>query len=171
MSTVNGKRIIVTGGAQGLGAAICKTLAEDGAIVIAVDLNEEKLHKTIDEIREAGGVADSYVMNVADEKDVNEKIRKIMDVHERIDVLINNAGIDYTKSIEALSNDEWNRVIAVNLTGPFNVSKAVYTHMKNNGGGHIVNIASTAAKRTWPNASAYHASKWGLLGFCHALSV
>jgi len=57
----------------------------------------------------------------------------------------------------------------VNLCGPFNVSKAVYTHMKQNGDGHIVNIASTAAKRAWPNASAYHASKWGLLGLSHAL--
>jgi short-subunit dehydrogenase len=60
-------------------------------------------------------------------------------------------------------------VIEVNLTGPFNVSKAIYPFMKKNGSGHIVNITSTAAKRAWPNASAYHASKWGLLGFSHAL--
>src|SRR5205085_9733079 len=85
--------------------------------------------------------------------------------------VINNAGIDYTLAIYEIANDQFQQVINVNLVGPFNVSKAVYSHFKGNGSGHIVNIASTASKRAWPNASAYHASKWGLLGLSHALHV
>lgn len=169
MNNVNGKVILVTGSAQGLGAAICKTMAEDGAKVIATDVNESKLEKMVKETSGSGGNIKSFAMNVADEKNVEEVILKIIDEYGHIDAVINNAGIDFTKSIEEISYDEWNKVIQVNLTGPFNVSKAVYPFMKKNGSGHIVNITSTAAKRAWPNASAYHASKWGLLGLSHAL--
>ena len=166
---VNGKIILVTGGGQGLGAAICRTMAEDGAKVIAADVNNAKLENIVNEITDSGGNIKSYKMNVGDEKNVEEVISEIIDEYRHIDAVINNAGIDFTKSIEEISYEEWNKVIQVNLTGPFNVSKAVYPFMKKNGSGHIVNITSTAAKRAWPNASAYHASKWGLLGFSHAL--
>ncbi len=169
MSHVTDKVILVTGGGQGLGAAICKTLAEDGAIVIPVDVKADKLEKIVADIKEEGGKAEGFIMNVADEKNVQEVIRQVIDKHGKIDAVINNAGVDYTKSVEEFQYEEWKRVIDINLCGPFNVSKAVYTHMRENGSGHIVNIASTASKRAWPNASAYHASKWGLLGFSHAL--
>lgn len=169
MNTVNGKAIVVTGGGQGLGAAICKTLAEDGATVIATDINTENLKKIEEEIKRTGGHIESYQMNVADVNNVVEVMDKIIDTFGRIDAVINNAGIDYTLAIDEISNDQFQQVINVNLVGPFNVSKAVYSHFKLNGSGHIVNIASTASKRAWPNASAYHASKWGLLGLSHAL--
>ncbi len=169
MSHVTDKVILVTGGGQGLGAAICKTLAEDGAIVIPVDVKADKLEKIVADITEEGGKAEGFIMNVADEKNVQEVIRQVIDKHGKIDAVINNAGVDYTKSVEEFQYEEWKRVIDINLCGPFNVSKTVYTHMRENGSGHIVNIASTASKRAWPNASAYHASKWGLLGFSHAL--
>lgn len=169
MKNVSGKVILVTGGGQGLGTAICKTMAEDGAIVVATDVNEKKLEDLAKEITGLGGKIKSYRMNVADEKNVENVMNAVIKEFERIDAVINNAGIDFTKSIEELSFEEWNKEIAVNLTGPFNVSKSVYPFMKKNGKGHIVNITSTAAKRAWPNAAAYHASKWGLLGFSHAL--
>jgi len=169
MNTVAGKIILVTGGAQGLGAAICSTLAADGALVIATDLNMDKLDALIDDIEAKGGKAEGYCMDVSDPISVEQTVDEVVRDHGRIDALINNAGIDYTKPIDELSFGEWNRVIAVNLTGPFNVSKVVFPYMKKMGMGHIVNIASTASKRAWPNASAYHASKWGLLGFSHAM--
>ncbi|MDB5191327.1 MAG: family NAD(P)-dependent oxidoreductase [Segetibacter sp.] len=169
MNTVNGKVIVVTGGGQGLGAAICRTLAQDGATVITVDVKQQNLENIVAELKEAGGNCEGYPMNVADEKNVEEVIQQIISAHGRIDVVVNNAGVDHTLSIEEISHAQFKQVIDVNLIGPFNVSKAVYTHMKQNGSGHIVNIASTAAKRCWPNASAYHASKWGVLGFSHAL--
>jgi NAD(P)-dependent dehydrogenase (short-subunit alcohol dehydrogenase family) len=87
----------------------------------------------------------------------------------RLDILVNNAGTDVTVPIDELSEADWLRVIGTNLNGPFLLAKHAAAHMRSHGGGHIVNIASTAAKRAWPNASAYHASKWGLLGLSHAL--
>ncbi len=84
---------------------------------------------------------------------------------------MNSAGIDYTVPVDEMSVEQWDRVIAVNLRGPFLVSKAALPVMKRQGGGHIVNIASTAATRAWANAAAYHASKWGLLGFSRSLGV
>jgi NAD(P)-dependent dehydrogenase (short-subunit alcohol dehydrogenase family) len=87
----------------------------------------------------------------------------------RLDILINNAGTDVTLPIDELSEEDWLRVIGTNLNGPFLLARRAAQHMRANGGGDIVNVASTAAKRAWPNASAYHASKWGLLGLSHAL--
>src|SRR3954447_12093083 len=169
MNTVKDKVIIVTGGGQGLGAAICRTLAEDGATVIPVDIQMDKLEVITAELKSKGSNVEGFEMNVADEKSVEKTIQQIIEKYKKIDAIINNAGIDFTLSVEEISYTQFHREIDVNLCGPFNVSKAVYTHMKQNGSGHIVNIASTAAKRAWPNASAYHASKWGLLGLSHAL--
>jgi NAD(P)-dependent dehydrogenase (short-subunit alcohol dehydrogenase family) len=89
----------------------------------------------------------------------------------QLDILINNAGTDVTKAVEELSVDEWQHVLSVNLTGPFIMSRRALGLMSERGEGAIVNVVSTAAKRTWANASAYHASKWGLLGLSHALHV
>jgi NADP-dependent 3-hydroxy acid dehydrogenase YdfG len=89
----------------------------------------------------------------------------------RIDVLVNNAGTDVTRPFDEIAPDEFDRVIDVNLRGPVVMTRAVLPHLRAAGSGHIVNVTSTAAKRAWENASAYHASKWGLLGFSHALHV
>lgn len=168
MNKIGNKVIVVTGGGQGLGAAICRTLAKEKAIVVPVDIQTGKLNEITEEIRSNGGLADGFVMDITHPENVETVVQDIVSTHGRIDAVINNAGIDFTKSIEAFSYDEWHKVIEVNLCGAFNVAKAVYPYMKKNGG-HIINIASTASKRAWPNASAYHASKWGLLGFSHAL--
>lgn len=140
-----------------------------GAIIAATDVNTALLQESVDELTSRGGKAAAYTMDVTDEKNVEETIMAIVREHGKVDALINNAGVDYTKSIEEISYEEWRKVIEVNLTGPFIATKAVYPHMKKNGSGHIVNITSTACKRAWPNASAYHASKWGLTGFSHAI--
>lgn len=171
METVKDRVILVTGGGQGLGAAISKALAADGAIAIPVDIRQEGIQHVCLEINQNGGCADSYLMDVTNEANVDEVIQKVVEKYGRLDAVVNNAGIDFTKSVEELSHAEWNKVICVNLCGPFNVAKAAYRHLEKNGNGHIVNIVSTAAKRAWANASAYHASKWGLLGFSHALHV
>jgi NAD(P)-dependent dehydrogenase (short-subunit alcohol dehydrogenase family) len=171
MTTVKDRIILVTGGGQGLGAAISRNLAAAGATVIAVDVKPDGVKSISSEITSTGGSAFHYIMDVSDQHSVQEVIGQIVKDHGRLDAVINNAGIDYTKPIEELEFEEWSRVINVNLSGPFNVSKTVFPYMTKSGGGHIVNIASTAAKRAWANASAYHASKWGLLGFSHALHV
>lgn len=165
------KVIVITGGAQGLGAAIATTLSADGAIIIATDIHAGNLKNIVGKISKEGGQCHDYIMDVSDQRDVENVISSIVREHHRIDAVINNAGVDVTKSIEEISYEEWNKVIDVNLSGPFNVSKASYPYMAGNRRGHIINIVSTASKRAWPNASAYHASKWGLLGLSHALHV
>jgi NAD(P)-dependent dehydrogenase (short-subunit alcohol dehydrogenase family) len=100
---------------------------------------------------------------------VDECVEAVLGRYGRLDILVNNAGVDVTLPVDELSVEQWDRIIDTNLRGPFLLSRRVLAHMKSRRTGHIVNIASTASRRAWPNASAYHASKWGLLGFSHAL--
>lgn len=169
MTSLKDKVVLITGAGQGLGAAICKTLSKAGAVVALADIKPDGLKKTAKEVTDTGCEAHTYVLDVSDIESVERVISDVIKDCGRLDFVINNAGIDYTKSVEEISYEEWGKVVDVNLKGPFMVSKAVFPHMKQNGSGHIVNIVSTAAKRAWENASAYHASKWGLLGFSHAL--
>lgn len=165
------KVIVVTGGGQGLGACICHSLSAAGAVSIPVDIALNKVERLVKEIKTAGNRSHGFLMDVSDEKNVDHVLKQVIKEYGKIDAVINNAGVDVTKSVEELSFEEWDKVIDVNLKGPFVVSKLAFQYLSQNGGGHIVNIASTAAKRTWANASAYHASKWGLLGLSHALHV
>jgi NAD(P)-dependent dehydrogenase (short-subunit alcohol dehydrogenase family) len=144
------KLALVTGGAGGLGTALCRELGDAGYEVVAADLRPPR-----------GGLE----LDITREPDV----LKAFEALGRLDVLVNNAGVDYTLPIEELTLKQWDAVIGVNLRAPFLLSKHAARLMKRQGGGHIINIASTAAKRAWPDASAYHASKWGLLGLSHAL--
>jgi NAD(P)-dependent dehydrogenase (short-subunit alcohol dehydrogenase family) len=133
-----------------------------------VDVRRHAAESVADELAECGR-ASALELDVADEASVDTAVRSVIEAHGRIDVLVNNAGIDVTLSLGELTVPDWDRVVGVNLRGPFLLSRCVLPWMEKQGSGHIVNIVSTAAKRTWPNASAYHASKWGLLGFSHAL--
>ncbi|HZG39429.1 MAG TPA: SDR family oxidoreductase [Nodosilinea sp.] len=166
-----GKVAIVTGGASGLGAATCRCLAAAGLNVIVADLRHDQATALAAEIEADAGQAIALGLDVARPDSASALLDQVRDRYGRIDVLINNAGIDVTESIEDLTTDQWQQVIGVNLNGPFYMAKAVFPHMRQSGGGHIINIVSTAAKRAWANASAYHASKWGLLGLSQALHV
>jgi NADP-dependent 3-hydroxy acid dehydrogenase YdfG len=121
------------------------------------------------ELETNGKKVQPLVLDVCNEVMIERAIQRIRTDHGRLDVLVNNAGTDRTVSVEDLPVEDWDRVIATNLRGPFVLSKYALPIMKEQGRGHIVNIVSTAARRAWPNAAAYHASKWGLLGFSHAL--
>jgi NAD(P)-dependent dehydrogenase (short-subunit alcohol dehydrogenase family) len=171
VTELKGKVALVTGGGQGLGAAICQVLGEAGVIVAVADVRAEQAEKVTREIGFGDGKAFALQLDVSDEKQAEEGIRQTLDKCGRLDFLINNAGIDRTVSVEELTVADWDRIMLVNLRGPFVMSKLALPVMREQGRGHIVNIASTAAKRAWANAAAYHASKWGLLGFSHALHV
>jgi NAD(P)-dependent dehydrogenase (short-subunit alcohol dehydrogenase family) len=171
MNELSGKVALVTGGGRGLGEAICRSLAEAGATIIAADIRPDLVEQVAADLRQTGCQAQALSLDVSDAGQIERAVHQAREEHGRIDVLVNNAGIDVTVSIEELGIDDWDRVLAVNLRGPFLLSKYAFSLMKEQGGGHIVNIISTAAKRAWANASAYHASKWGLLGFSHALHV
>src|SRR5436189_364153 len=171
MQSLSGKVALVTGGGQGLGEAICLTLAEAGAVVVAADIRKEQADRVVQAIQAIDGKAMSLHLDVSDAVQAEQAIQHTLQACGRLDVLINNAGTDRTVSIEELSVEDWDRVLSINLRGPFVLSNLAFPHMKQQGGGHIINVASTAAKRAWANAAAYHASKWGLLGFSHALHV
>jgi NAD(P)-dependent dehydrogenase (short-subunit alcohol dehydrogenase family) len=165
MASLEGKWVLVTGGGRGLGAAICRELAHAGARIVAADLSVEGARQVAESIRGAGGHATALQLDVTQEAQAADALRSL----ERIDVLVNNAAIDFTLPAAELALEQWDAVIRVNLRGPFLMAKLAAGRMRRQGGGQIVNIASTASKRAWANASAYHASKWGLLGLSHAL--
>lgn len=171
MNELQGKVALVTGGGRGLGEAICRVLGSAGATVIVADIRQETGQKVAQEINAGGGAAAAIALDVTDDEQAKAVIESVCQQHDRLDILINNAGVDVTLPVDELPLDDWNRVMRVNLGGPFIMSRHALVAMKQQGSGHIVNVASTASKRAWANASAYHASKWGLLGFSHALHV
>jgi NAD(P)-dependent dehydrogenase (short-subunit alcohol dehydrogenase family) len=162
---------LITGGAQGLGAALANTLGSAGATVIVADLNRERAVAYAQTLKEQDRQALALYLDVRDVAQAREALDTVTTTYGSIDILINNAGIDRTTSIVELDFAEWDDIMATNLRGPFVLSKLVLPLMQRQGHGQIVNIVSTAAKRAWANAAAYHASKWGLLGFSHALHV
>jgi len=164
-----GKSILVTGGGSGLGAALCRTLVQSGANVMVGDYKYDNARAVAESLRSENGSAQSMEFDVSDPASAERAVASTIEAFGRIDALVNNAGTDVTAPIEELSYEQWDRVMRTNLYGPYLLSKAAAARMRHQGGGHIINIASTAAKRAWPNASAYHASKWGLLGFSHAM--
>ncbi|WKZ15130.1 MAG: SDR family oxidoreductase [Candidatus Jettenia caeni] len=171
MNELKGNVALVTGGGRGLGEAICRMLGESGATVVLTDIREELVKKIADDLRIKSIESMALPLDVGDEQQAEEAVNQVVARYGHLDILINNAGIDVTLPVDEISVADWDRIIRVNLRGPFLMSKYALSVMKQRGRGNIVNIVSTAAKRTWANASAYHASKWGLLGFSHALHV
>ena len=166
---LTGKTVFITGAASGLGAALAEVLADAGADIVVGDINHAKAAHVAGRLRDRGSRAFAIGFDVGDPASAQAAVASALDNFGRLDILINNAGTDKTLPIDELTADQWLNVINTNLNGPFLLAKHASAHMRAAGGGHIVNIASTAAKRAWPNASAYHASKWGLLGLSHAL--
>lgn len=169
MTDLQGKVALVTGGGRGLGAAICQVLGKAGVTVVAADIRENLVQQVAQEIEGAGGKALALRADISDPEQVDETMRRIDSQFGRLDILVNNAAIDITVPIEELSVDDWRRIVDINLSAPFLLSRAALPMMRRQKSGQIVNITSTAAKRAWPNASGYHATKWGLLGLSYAL--
>jgi len=164
-----GKNVIVTGGASGIGKAISATCASLGGTVLIADLNLPLAMETCNEI---GVVAKAFRIDMSKPEDIRIVVNEIIAEVGRIDVLVNCAGITSTSAFEDLSQAEWDRTIAINLTGTFAMTQSVFKHMKENGGGRILNISSVAAKLGGGllGTSAYAASKAGVIGFTKAVS-
>ena len=165
-----GQVALITGGSRGLGAAIAQVLGEAGMRVVLADLDVERARNRAAVLAEFDIQAMPMALDVADARQCEQAVADTVRELGRLDVLINNAAIDVTAPLSELSVEDWHRVLATNLSGPLLMAKFASARMFGQPrGGHIVNIASTASKRAWPNASAYHATKWGLLGLSHAL--
>ena len=138
----NNKIIVVTGGASGIGEAISKAFAAQGATVAVVDLEESKAMKIAEEL---GNSSRGFACDVANYESVNNVAAAIQDVYKKVDVLVNSAGIVALAPAENLSLDTWNRTININLSGTFFMSQAIGKLMLSQGSGKIVNMASQAA--------------------------
>jgi len=165
---------LVTGASRGIGRAIAERLARDGfTIAVNYARSSVEAEQVVTAIEACGGRAFALQADLGETGDVRRMVRDSVERCGRLDVLVNNAAIDITAPIAELAGADWERVIRTNLTGPFLMARHAAAAMTEGAprrvAGHIVNIASTASKRAWPNASAYHASKWGLLGLSHAL--
>jgi NAD(P)-dependent dehydrogenase (short-subunit alcohol dehydrogenase family) len=168
---LNGKVALITGAGSGLGEATALAFARAGGAVACVDLNGTAATRTATTITADGANAEAYTCNVADAEAVFATVAAAVKHFGRLDIVVNCAAVDFVVSVDEMSIEQWDRVLAVNLRGPFVVAKAALPTMKRQRAGHIVNIASTAAVRAWGNAAAYHASKWGLIGFGRGLGV
>lgn len=171
-NALKGRSVVITGGSRGLGAAIAQVLGAEGATVVLADLDLERAKAKAAELAKDGIEAVAEALDVGEESQVLELLQRVHDRFGRLDAVVNNAAIDITVPVAELHGFDWERIVSTNLSGPFYVAKHASALMGREspcGGGHIVNIASTASKRAWPNATAYHATKWGLLGLSHAL--
>ena len=170
--SLHGKTALITGASRGLGKAMALALAEAGAHVALVSRDEARLNETAAQIRNAGGAADVFVADVTDEAQVG-LLRDSAGAKfgDRLDILINNAGINLRKPITDFTLAEWNSVITTNLTSVFLLCRAFVPMMKGRDYGRIINMTSMMSHISLPGRTAYSASKSALLGFNKALAL
>lgn len=161
---------VVTGASQGLGKAIAIALAQNGAKVLCVARNAEKLADTVKEIEAAGGVSEAVPCDVTDRQAAADVVTGAKERHGRLDILVNNAGITRDKLMRGMSDEEWDDVIATNLTSCFVCSRAAAGIMRRAKYGRIINIASISGLMGNPGQANYSASKAGMMGLTRTLS-
>jgi NAD(P)-dependent dehydrogenase (short-subunit alcohol dehydrogenase family) len=165
------KSAIVTGGASGIGRALCKALAEYGAKVVVTDINRKGAEKTAAAITEAHGQAQARKVDVTKMKDVQKVVDETAAKHGRLDFLFNNAGVTLCGEVRDLTLDHWQRMIDVNLWGVIHGVQAAYPLMVKQGSGHIVNVASLDGLMPMPMSAPYTAAKHAIVGLSTALRL
>jgi len=158
---------IITGSAQGIGAAIARKLSDEGASVVIADLNEEGAAQVAASLPDALAVT----VDTSSEDQVKGMVDATVDRFGKVDILVNNAAIVPFVEWDDIDFAEWRRIMSVNLDGVFLTSRAVYPHMRDAGYGRIVNIASNVFVAGTPNLAHYVASKGGVVGFTRALAT
>jgi acetoacetyl-CoA reductase len=167
-----GRVALVTGGTRGIGAAITRMLAESGASVAAgYSRGKENAEKFRDQMAEAGAKVSIHQGRVDSTDDCNRVAKEVMDEFGRVDYLVNNAGITVDKTVRKMTVDDWRQVVDVNLSGSFQMTKAVLEHMIERGSGRIVNISSVIGETGNVGQANYAASKAGLSGFTKSLAL
>ncbi len=163
MIDLSGKTAVVTGSGRGLGKGIAEKLASLGAQVIVSDINLESVESTAAEFREKGYLADVFVCNVADSEQAENLVQYAVNTYGNLDIIVNNAGINRDAMLHKMTLDQWDQVIAVNLTGVFNCLQPAAKHMRERGEGRIINISSASWMGNIGQAN-YAAAKAGVLG-------
>ncbi len=171
MKRFEGKRVLVTGAASGIGQASAMRMAAEGATVACVDLQADACEETVKQIEHEGGLAFALACDVSDESAVNAMVEEATGRLGGLDSLCNIAGILHFTHTHELELAKWNQILAVNLTGTFIVTKAALPALLDGDGGNVVNMASTAGLAGHPWTAAYSASKGGVLAFTWTLAV
>ena len=168
---LHGKVALVTGGTRGIGAAISHSLAEHGAEVAAgYSRDHGAAQAFIDALSAGGGSGSIHQGNIASADDCRRTVREVIEQHGRLDILVNNAGITIDKTVLKMTDEDWHRVIAVNLSGAFFMSQAALPHMIERGSGRIINISSIIGQVGNIGQANYAASKSGLFGLTKTLA-
>ena len=165
------RTVWISGAGSGLGRATAHQFAAEGARVWAADVNPDGIAETILAIRTAGGKAEGAVCDVADMASVREAIERCVGTFGGLNVLVNAAGVGRSARFEEIDEAEWARVIAVNLTGPYNTMQAALPHLLQQKGSNIVNVSSTAGMRGQAYAAHYAASKAGLVNLTRTIAL
>lgn len=171
MKRLNGKVTIITGGSSGIGEAMAKAFAAEGATVMVADIQDEKGAAVVDAARRAGGKADFIHTDVSDPEQVEHLVEQTITKYGIPDVMVPNAGLQYEKNVVDTTQKELDHVINVNLKGTFYCTKYVLPHMVANGGGSIVVTGSVLSLVAEPNLAAYCASKGGILMLVKAIAT
>ncbi|MGR3659584.1 MAG: SDR family NAD(P)-dependent oxidoreductase [Paracoccaceae bacterium] len=171
MFDLSGKVALVTGGNGGIGLGMALGLAEAGAAIAVVGRNAEKLATAVAEIRSLGATVESFQCDLSNADACKGLVPTVVEKMGRVDILVNNSGINYRKLPQDFSLEEWHDVIDTNLTAAFLLSQAVYPHYLKQGGGKIINVGSIASFMGSPVAVAYASSKGGILQLGRALAV
>jgi len=159
---------LITGGAQGIGLACARLFAERGAKVVLADVNAEKLNQSVAELSAEGAAASCAAFNVANADEVEKAVNQVREQWGKIDILVNNAGITRDQLLMRMKKEDWDAVIAVNLTGAFLCTRAVVPGMMKQRWGRIVNIASVVGRMGNVGQANYIASKAGIIGLTKA---
>lgn len=165
MKKLENKTAIVTGAASGMGKAIAQLFAQEGANVIAADLKQDEIDAVVNLILQNGGKAHGVICNVADENDTKKLIGTALEKFNTVDILVNNAGVmDDFYPVDEVTNELWQRVMSINLNGPFYTCRLAVPIMLKQGNGVIINIASIGGLFGTRAGAAYTASKHALIG-------
>ena len=172
MNRLSGKVAVVTGGNAGIGEAIARAFAREGALVVITGRRQEELDRVVSDIVKEQGKAFAVAGSVTDEPHVQETVRRTVQQFGRLDILVNNAGIgDFGKRLHEIDDATWAQVLDVNLTGVFRMTRAALPQMLKQGKGAIVNISSIASLVGLPTLPAYAASKGALDAMTRALAI
>ncbi|HLR70557.1 MAG TPA: 3-ketoacyl-ACP reductase [Pseudogracilibacillus sp.] len=171
MSTLSGKKAIITGAGKGIGRATAKALAKEGVSLGLIARTEADLKKVAEEVKNDAISVSIATADVASNEQVNTAAEHILEELGTVDILINNAGIAKFGGFLELDVEEWERIIQVNLLGMYYVTRAVLPTMIKQKSGDIINISSTAGEKGGPVTSAYSASKFGVLGLTESLAM
>lgn len=170
MSRFAGQSALVTGAGGGIGSAIARRLAAEGASVVVCDVNEALAKQVAEELKAAGLLAEALVFDLLDSAACSEAVQNVVDRHGRLDVLVNNAGVNRRGDLLSLSEEDWDLSFAVNVDALFHLCRAVLPHMIAAGGGAVVNTASQWGLYPAPGHLAYNVSKAAVVAFTKNLA-